>query len=772
MKRLILLILLFTNYIAISKYHLVEIHLIEPDDYKRLENLNLDLESTVFDKNRFIVIVNDFEKEELRNTNLNFNVLIEDYEAYLANQILQRGNKITSATTQGFELGSMGGFYTYEEIFIQINKLTTNNPFFVLSDTIGYSWENRPLIAYCFGSKDTTKPELLITALHHSREPATITSLLFFLKSLFEKAKNEDEEALYLLNNRRIWIIPVLNPDGYFYNQMRYPKGGGLWRKNRRPINSTDTGVDLNRNYGPYEFWNANNNGSSTNPKNETYRGPAPFSEPELQALRNFCLRRNFQLAFNLHTYGGMLIYPYSALSTETPDSSWYRSFGMYIQQLNSYYFGTDRQTVGYPTRGSSDDWFYTPDSTKGKVFAFSPELSYQFDGFWPDANRIIKIATENYNMFLEFIWSAEENIKMVDYLYNFDTTRKIGFLNLTFQNLGIKPTKENSTVRVFSIDNSYQFYSEFQIENLVPADKITKTLPLPLPKENFNNGTEIAFVVSINQNGIARQDTIDVNLYDYYIIDLKDSTFWNFSNSFWGYEYVSDSNLIILCDSPYLNYRDSLDNYLISLQQIRIGGNNLELLIQSKWSIEPFYDFAKIEISTNLGKEWISLRTRRSTIASGNQYGKQKLGEYGFSGYFPYLNTQIITLKDYLWKDILFRLSLLSDRGKSSYGWNIYQILLRVYPRVDFQNYVKAQQNNNVIHLFTDYSFLKSIFLQDDLISYCLNVYNILGVKVFSIPLDRYSQKIEIPKLPIGTYLIQLETSKGYIFDKLLINK
>ncbi|MFN3307153.1 MAG: M14 family metallopeptidase, partial [Candidatus Kapaibacteriota bacterium] len=482
MKKLTLLFVLLTNFFAFSKYSLVEIHLLDITDYKRFENLNLDLESVVFDKNRLIVIVNDFEREELRNNDLMFSVLIDDYEEYLANQILQRENKIAGGFPHGFELGSMGGFYTYEEIFIQINKLTTNNTFFVESDTIGYSWENKPLIAYCFGSKDTTKPELLITALHHSREPATITSLLFFLKTFLEKAKNEDPEALYLLNNRRIWVIPVLNPDGYLYNQIRYPKGGGLWRKNRRPINQSDTGVDLNRNYGPYEFWNANNNGSSTNPKNETYRGPAPFSEPELKALRNFCFRRNFLLAVNLHTYGGMLIYPYSALSTETPDSSWYRSYGMYVQQLNSYYFGTDRQTVGYPTRGSSDDWFYTPDSTKGKVFAFSPELSYQFDGFWPDASRILKIATENYKLFLEFIWSVEENIKIVDHLYNFDTTKKIGYLHLTFQNLGISSTNEKITVRVFSIDNSYKFDSVFQIENLLTSEKITKILPLPLP--------------------------------------------------------------------------------------------------------------------------------------------------------------------------------------------------------------------------------------------------------------------------------------------------
>lgn len=771
MKKITILFLLFANLIAFSKYYLVKIQITSSDDFKLLENLNLDFESAMQNKNEFLIIVNDFEKEQLSKSNLKYELLIEDYETYLADQIAQKESKIPSKVLQGFELGSMGGFYTYEEIFQQVDKLTINNPFFVASDTIGYSWEKRPIIAYCFGSKDSIKPEVLFTALHHSREPATVTSLLFFLKTLFDKAKNEDEEAIYLLNNRRIWIIPILNPDGYLYNQIRYPKGGGLWRKNRRPISQSDTGVDLNRNYGPYEFWNANNNGSSTNPKNETYRGPAPFSEPELIALRNFCFRRNFQLALNLHTYGGMLIYPYSALQTETPDSSWYRSFGIYIQQLNSYYFGTDRQTVGYPTRGASDDWFYTPDSSKGKVIAFSPELSYQFDGFWPEASRIVQIATENFKMFWEFIWSAEENIKLVDYSYNFDTTRKVGYLHLTFQNLGLKPSRNNTPVKVSSINKSYQFLLEFQIESLSPSNKFTKTLLLPTPNENFNNGTEVAFLVVVNQNGIERRDTFYANLYDYYVINLKDSTFWDFSNSFWGFENVPDSNFFILCDSPHSNYRDSLDNYLTSLQQTRIGGNNFELVIQSEWSIEPFYDFAKIEVSTNYGKDWIPMRSKRSTIASGNQYGKQKLGDYGYSGYFPYLNTQIITLKEYLWKNILFRLSLLSDRGKNSYGWNIHQILLRVYPSIDFKNYVDAKQYYNIIHLYNNDNFLKSINLQDDLICYSLILYNILGEKALSIHLDdRNIQRINIPTIPTGIYLIQLVTNKGNRFDKVLI--
>ena len=85
--------------------------------------------------------------------------------------------------------------------------------------------------------------------------------------------------------------IPVINPDGYVYNELIEPDGGGMHRKNRRNTNcgnGTTRGVDLNRNFG-YE-WGADNIGSSSDPCSEVYRGDSAFSEPEAQAVRDFIL--------------------------------------------------------------------------------------------------------------------------------------------------------------------------------------------------------------------------------------------------------------------------------------------------------------------------------------------------------------------------------------------------------------------------------------------------------------------------------------------------
>jgi len=767
MKRFIVLFLILfclqLEY-AFSSFHLVRIFLNNEQDLIKLEKLSLDFESATKGKDFVDLVVNDYELTTLASSGLNFSVLFDDYEKYLSEQI-QQENRKEPVEPLSFKLGSMGGFYKLNEIYERFDELAKNYPYFIQADTIGSSWEGRKIVAYAFGSNNTKSDEVLITALHHSREPATVTTIVYFLNTIFDLAKEGNPEAEYLLQNRRIWVIPVLNPDGYYYNETRYPNGGGMWRKNRRPINSTDTGVDLNRNYGPYEFWNANNNGSSTNPKNETYRGPEPFSEPELQALRIFCFRHNFLMALNFHTYGGMLIYPYSALPSETPDSVWYRSFGMYIQPLTSYYFGTDLQTVGYATRGSSDDWFYTSDSTKGKVLAFSPEASYQFDGFWPKQNRIIQIAKENFPLILNFLWSAGANIRLIDNYYFFDTLRKVGYLSLELQNLGIKPNGSNDNVRIYSLLNEVSLDTTLFLPSFQPTEKYSITLSVPIPKPSFVNGSSVNFVVSISQDRILRNDTISLVLYAYEIVDLKQPERWYFEGSQWGFEFDSTKEVYYLCDSPYRNYADSLDNYLYSKGSYRLNFKNAQLEIYSRWLIEPFYDYGLVEASTDYGNSWVSLRSYLSMIPSQNPYGKQKQGTFGFAGYFPYWNRQIFSLSQFLWKDVMFRLSLLSDRGKNLPGWDIEGIQLRVFPPVDFENYAKIENNSVGIpirmkNLFIDAKDLSN-FKRDR-----VRIFDCLGRLLFEIT-DAELPSFDFEILPLGLYIFAFENPQRTIVKK-----
>ncbi|MBQ0741152.1 peptidase M14, partial [Aquimarina celericrescens] len=75
--------------------------------------------------------------------------------------------------------------------------------------------------------------EMLFTSLHHAREPIALSQNLFYMWYLLENY-NSNPEIKTLVDNTELYFIPIVNPDGYIYNQQTNPNGGGYWRKNRR----------------------------------------------------------------------------------------------------------------------------------------------------------------------------------------------------------------------------------------------------------------------------------------------------------------------------------------------------------------------------------------------------------------------------------------------------------------------------------------------------------------------------------------------------------
>src|SRR4030095_10499221 len=229
-------------------------------------------------------------------------------------------------------------------------------------------------------------------ALIHAREPESMETQFYYMFWLFENY-NTDPVATYILNNREIYWIPVLNADGYVYNQTTNPNGGGMWRTNRHFTSGSCGPVDPNRNYGTYQFWNSTNNGSSTNQCDGgqgTYRGTLPFSENETNNMKNFVNSRNFKTAFSAHTYGNYLIKPWCWQDPiGTPDDAIFNMFLQDMRVYNGYTVGFPSQTVGYFVRGGTDDWYYN-DSGHGKIFSITPETGTTF---WPSQSQIIPLA-------------------------------------------------------------------------------------------------------------------------------------------------------------------------------------------------------------------------------------------------------------------------------------------------------------------------------------------------------------------------------------------
>ena len=238
-------------------------------------------------------------------------------------------------------------------------------------DSVGASYEGRPILAVKIGAADdaASRPNVLFMATHHAREWISTAVALKLIRWLADSAPA-------VVASHDVWVIPVENPDGYQYTftTERY------WRKNRRLNANGSYGVDPNRNYPG--FWGIDEAGSSSLQLAETYRGTAPASEPETQAVIAFHAAHPPVLSLSYHSYGGLVLYPWGFRPGELPpDLPRFQALAgtdlapavvdhLPASSIDHYHPGPGWNL--YRTNGEYTDWAYR---THGTI-AFTTELS------------------------------------------------------------------------------------------------------------------------------------------------------------------------------------------------------------------------------------------------------------------------------------------------------------------------------------------------------------------------------------------------------------
>jgi len=330
----------------------------------------------------------------LRWLGVPFQVVHSDVEAYYASRLVRPG-------PLDLPLGSMGGYLTYAEINAKLDEWRKAYPKLITArQSLGKTHENRDQFVVKISDNadlDESEPEILIESLIHAREPAGMMSMMRCIEYLLEN-HGKDPVVTDLVDNREIWYIAVVNPDGYEYNRSTNPGGGGMWRKNRWRSGSTVYGVDLNRNWG-YK-WGYDNQGSSPTPSSTTYRGTAAFSEPETSNIRDFInarTSRGMTAAWDIHCHGGLLMWPYGYANVQSPRHNVYAELTQDMVASNNYQIGPIYSTI-YPANGTTVDWF----EGGAGLWAWTPEIGHRSgDGFWPPTARILALAEENLRMLL-----------------------------------------------------------------------------------------------------------------------------------------------------------------------------------------------------------------------------------------------------------------------------------------------------------------------------------------------------------------------------------
>ncbi|MGD9347556.1 MAG: M14 family metallopeptidase [Candidatus Aminicenantes bacterium] len=310
-----------------------------------------------------------------------------------------------------FQTSINGAFHSYREVETEIYALEAAYPNLVQVRIIGNSLEMRNIYALKISDNvqadEDGEAEVLITGCHHAREWISVEVPLYVAKHLVENYES-DSHIRGLVDRAQVWIIPLLNPDGLEYTIHFYR----YWRKNMRDNGNGTYGVDPNRNYD--YMWGIDNEGSSPASSSYVYRGPASFSEPETQAIRDLFAERDFQVAINYHNYSQVIIYPWGYTNEPSElDALLEEMAGEMAARMESvngrvYGYGQAGNQL-YVTNGGAADWAL---GVYG-VPAFTIELppaDQQFGGFYNPEEDIQSIVRENIPAMLYVIEWAIAN--------------------------------------------------------------------------------------------------------------------------------------------------------------------------------------------------------------------------------------------------------------------------------------------------------------------------------------------------------------------------
>ena len=692
MKNLIIILFLILNTnVFAQQYSRVKIYTDE-SGLQKLALLGVALDHGETKKGIFFI--SDFSETEIsimKENGYSYDVLILDVKKHYRNQnktlekSIEKNNSCNDSnnsfipkTPLNFQLGSMGGFYTYQEFLDEIDLMAIKYPNLIsLKSPIStfLTVENRPIYWLKISDNplidELNESEVLYTGLHHAREPISLTEVVFYMWYLLENYEL-NEEVKFLVDNTELFFIPCLNPDGYVYNETTDPTGGGMHRKNRRNVGATNKGVDLNRNYS----YSWGTTGISLNLDSDIYPGTSPFSEVETQAVKWFCENRNFTFASNAHSYGDHILYPISSSTSEQAlDKDYFAAYSN--EMVRDNHFGNMKSSDIYAASGESDDFMYKDDLiNKPQIFPVTPEIGNSSHGFWPASSIITELCKD-------MIYS-NLMIAQLTHLYvvvNESDPSYLNSVNGKFHYSVYRLGSETGNVTV-SIEplQGIQSVGNGMIYNLnlreYREDSISFTL-----NPNLEFGATIQYILKTDYGSWIKRDTIikkfgDITLQ--YFDDATSITGWTGN---WGITNVSNhpySNSFT--DSPFGNYSIGSQNVFQLNQTLDLRYSASPMIsFFAKWDIESDYDYCQFQVSEDNGVNWVSqcglFTVPGSAFSTG---GSQPSGEPVYEGSQLSWVREEIDLSNYLDKVVKVRFLLKSDNGiqKDGFYFDDFKVL------------------------------------------------------------------------------------------------
>jgi hypothetical protein len=292
-----------------------------------------------------IEINNRWEAKDLDDMGVIINQVRDNYcvaevSPVMISELSRKGYKITTLQENisgiyydnFFTEGGRGRYLTYTEFVDTMNVMATNNPDICKLETLGMSHQSRLLLAMKISDTvnvDETEPEVYFDGNTHGDEKIGWAICFELIKYILNNY-NFNPTVANLVNNREIWIVPMINPDGYV-NNVRY----------------NGRAVDLNRNFG--WMWG-----------NEDACGSDAFSENEPTAFYNLFVKHPFTIYVTYHAGDSIISYPWSYTTYDSAPEKFLHNYLAqgYSARGNHYPYGQG-SIVMYLINGSSKDYTY-----------------------------------------------------------------------------------------------------------------------------------------------------------------------------------------------------------------------------------------------------------------------------------------------------------------------------------------------------------------------------------------------------------------------------
>lgn len=292
-------------------------------------------------------------------------------------------------------------YRTVEESFATAQDIAFTYPHLATWIDVGDSWEKTEqggnvgydmmVLRLTNSTVPGPKPRLFVMASIHAREYMPAELATRFAEYLVHHY-NVDPDVTWLIDHHEMHLMLQANPDG-----RKQAESGLQWRKNTNedycsPFPNS-RGADLNRNF---EFQWGCCGGSSGFQCDATYRGPAPASEPETQAIQNY-VRSQFPdqrgddlvqaapsdatgVFLDLHSYSELVLWPWGFTTSPAPNATALQTLGRKFAFYNGY---KPDQAVGlYATDGTTDDFAYGELGLAAYTFELGTSFFQDCDSF------------------------------------------------------------------------------------------------------------------------------------------------------------------------------------------------------------------------------------------------------------------------------------------------------------------------------------------------------------------------------------------------------